>query len=60
MTDAIEPSSVRVTGVERQDPALRKLARAFLALARHQLSQKKSVNEAQTAAEPPATEVGHG
>lgn len=41
MTDAIEPRSIQVTGVERQDPALRKLARAFITLARHQLGDKE-------------------
>ncbi len=45
---------VRITGEERLHPALRKLGRACIALARWQREQ--DITPAETATEPPTTE----
>jgi hypothetical protein len=45
MTPTNEPAAVRVTGEERHHVALRKLARALLALARQQLERNQAAGE---------------
>jgi hypothetical protein len=68
MTDDTSNTPVRVTGQERPHPALRKIGRALIALARHQLGLTSTAEEV-TAAPPgdsnqepgtPETEVRRG
>jgi hypothetical protein len=68
MTDDTSNTPVRVTGQERPHPALRKIGRALIALARHQLGIGTTTEEV-TAAPPaednqqpgtPETEVRRG
>jgi hypothetical protein len=55
MTDTADQKSIHVTGDERSHLALRKLGRAFIALARHQLGSPESNTASTTPPPAPAT-----
>lgn len=56
MADETDLSPVRVTGQQRRELALQKLGRAFLALARQQLSRKAAGSSGGKAAREVSTE----